>query len=64
VASWGKKPPVTASGMFQRRNGAIQRLRPGGAENTTMAIVNVNKSGASKVFAACPFQRLDHWTLD
>jgi hypothetical protein len=45
----------------QRRDTAIEA---GAAEEQTMEIVKVNKSGASKkVFAACPFQRIDHWDI-
>ena len=40
-----QRPPVTGSGMFQRRSGSIRRLRPAPAKNTRMAIVKVSRPG-------------------
>ena len=39
------RPPVTASGMFQRCSGSKSRLRPAPAKKTTIAIVNVRSPG-------------------
>src|ERR1700734_3597969 len=47
VSTPASRPPVTASGMFQRLSGGMMRLRPAPAKNTTMAIVNVSSPGAS-----------------
>src|SRR5271166_1678655 len=58
VTSAASKPPVTASGMFQRRSGAIQRLRPAPTKKTTIEIVNVRKPGVSMVVVIGPNQEL------
>src|SRR5271155_185366 len=47
VSTAASRPPVAASGMFQRLSGGMMRLRPAPAKNTTMAIVNVRSPGAS-----------------
>ena len=49
VARAASSPPVTASGMFQRRSGAIRRLTPAPMKNTTIEMVKVSKPGVSIV---------------
>src|ERR1700756_1542561 len=44
--------------MFQRRSGAMQRLRPAPTKNTTIEMVNVRKPGVSKVVVMACWRRL------
>src|SRR6476646_11920597 len=54
VTSAASRPPVTASGMFQRRNGAIQRFSPAPTKKTMIEIVKVRKPGVSIVVVIGP----------
>ena len=45
VTRAASRPPVTASGIFQRRSGSIRRLRPAPTKNTRMAIVKLGRPG-------------------
>src|SRR5271154_2926144 len=57
VTMAASRPPVTASGMFQRCNGVMRRLRPTPTKNTTIAIVNVRSPGACTAVMETPFSR-------
>src|SRR5271170_7764795 len=57
VTMAASRPPVTASGMFQRCNGVVRRLRPTPTKNTTIAIVNVRSPGARIAVMETPFSR-------
>ena len=45
VTTAASRPPVTASGIFQRCNGLMRRLRPTPVKNTRIAIVKVRSPG-------------------
>src|SRR5271170_6582686 len=57
VTMAASRPPVTASGMFQRCKGVMRRLRPTPMKNTTVAIVNVRSPGACIAVMESPFSR-------
>src|SRR5271157_1549990 len=57
VTMAASRPPITASGTFQRCKGVTRRLRPTPAKNTTIAIVNVRSPGACIAVIVTPFSR-------